>query len=43
MNAKTAKKLRRLSEQLTVGMPIKNTTKTYKRLKRVHKLEKGEL
>lgn len=43
MNGKTAKKLRRLSEQLTIGMPIKETKKRHKQLKKVHKLEKGEI
>lgn len=37
MNNKRAKILRRLSEDLTIGMPKQETRKQYKRLKKVHK------
>ncbi len=43
MNEKTAKKLRRIAEQLTVGKTKEETRKQYKRLKKVHKLENGEI
>jgi len=43
MRNQSAKKLRRLAEHLTVGKTPKETRKVYKRLKQVHKDNKGEI
>jgi len=43
MKGKSAKKLRRLAKLMTVGKLPAETEKVYKRLKEVHKNNKGEL
>jgi hypothetical protein len=43
MKNKSAKKLRKLAEHLTVGKTKSETKKVYKRLKSVHKTNKKEL
>lgn len=43
MNQKRAKGFRRMAEQMTIGKPKHITRQKYKRLKKVYKLEKGEL
>lgn len=42
MNGKTAKKLRRLSKNLTIGKPEKETDKVYERLKATHNQNKKQ-
>lgn len=43
MRNKSAKKLRKLAEHMTVGKPTHETKKIYKRLKSVHKTNKKEI
>lgn len=43
MKNKTAKKLRKLAEHLTVGKSPEETKKVYKRLKEVLKINKREI
>ncbi len=43
MKGKSAKKLRRLANILTVGKTSEETRKVYQKLKNVHKSNKGEL
>jgi len=43
MRNKIAKKLKRLSETLTIGMSKSETRKNYRRMKKVYKLEKGQI
>lgn len=43
MRGKSAKKIRRLAAIMTVGKSLFETRKVYKRLKDVHKENKGEL
>lgn len=42
MRNKTAKKLRREAEMLTIGKSKHETRKQYRRMKKVYKLVKGE-
>lgn len=43
MRNKSAKKLRRLAEHMTVGKSKQETKKVYKRLQTVHKTNQGEI
>lgn len=42
MKGKSAKKLKRLAKAMTIGKSPEETEKVYKRLKTVHKSNKGE-
>lgn len=43
MRNKSAKKLRKLANLMMVGKPKEETDKMYKKMKKIHKVNKGEL